>query len=414
MTTAGIRRALTPTEEIYAAVEMYVGYTVRTVGRLDPEALRAAYQAVCRTYPQLASRLEHGEEGPVLVECETCPDVQFSDGDLERPLVCAELDQHRSLSALDVVRDGDGASVTLVTHHSIADAPQSLAVLADLWSRYTDAVRGVPVETPRRPYPRPLEDLLAERGIHGVSSAGEGDSRPSPGKVGQANGYAWPTLVRHVAQCRLTATETTALSELCHREHVTIHGLLSGVILLVEAETRDLPLTDLVYRYTVDLRGRLTPRVGPAEGTNVLGGVVFRADDGIAPDAVTLGRAIGEQLRAGLADGSVQRSLLDMVAHHQRADAAPAPQPPPGRAVVSMTNWGVVPPLRTPDDLRATNFHSSSRRRVAPGDSAGVGGYVVTTFGGRLGIDLAWPTRDAEQSRRLDCLRERLHRMLRS
>ncbi|HET9379837.1 MAG TPA: hypothetical protein VFP69_03275 [Streptomyces sp.] len=417
MTTAGIRRALTPTEKIYADVEMYVGYTVRASGRLDADALQAAYEAVCRAYPQLASRLEsgggaaHGSgDPPVLVEFGTRPEVQFRSGDPDDPLDGVELGQHRSLSALHVVRDGAEASVTLVTHHSIADAPQSFAVLADLWSCYTGMVRGVPVELPRHPYPRSLEEVLAERGIHG--------SAPAPprttGRAAVRGGPApedWDTLVRPVARHRLSRDRTVALSHLCHRERVTIHGVLSGALLLVEAEVRDVPLTDLVYRYTVDLRHRLTPPAGPAEGTNVLGGVVFRATGTVAPDVIALGRVIGEQLRAGLADGSVQRSLLDMVAHHQEADAAPPRPAGPPPAVVSMTNWGLVPPLRTPDGLRLTDFRSASRRRVAPGDSVNVGGYVVSTFDGRLGIDLAWPEKSAEQTTRLDRLRERLDRL---
>lgn len=415
MTTAGLWRALTPTEKIYADVEMYVGYTVRAAGRLDADAMRNAYEAVCRSYPQLASRLEYdgraadGTGRPLLVECGTPPRARFLAGDPGEPLAGVELDQRRSLSALHVVGDDAGASVTLVTHHSIADAPLSFAVLADLWSCYTGAVNGTPVELPSHPYPRPLEAVLAERGIHGTAPAAPGASA-TPGGTGPTP-EDWDTLVRPVAQHRLTRAQTAALADLCHREHVTIHGVLSGALLLVEAEVRDLPLTDLVYRYTVDLRHRLTPPAGPAEGTNVLGGVVFRAGPAVKDDAVTLGRVIGGQFRAGLADGSVQRSLLDMVAHHQDADAAPPPGPPP--AVVSMTNWGRVPPLRTPDGLRLTNFGSASRRRVAPGDSVNVGGYVVSTFGGRLGIDLAWPERGPDQTTRLGLLRDRLDRLTR-
>jgi acetyltransferase len=72
-----------------------------------------------------------------------------------------------------------------------------------------------------------------------------------------------------------------------------------------------------------------------------------------------------------------------------------------------MMNWGVLPPLRTPQDLRLTNFRSASRMREA----GGLGGYVVNTFDGRLGIDLAWPEGDPELPRRIECLREQLDRL---
>lgn len=410
MTTAGVRRALTPTEKIYAEKEIYVGYMVRTTGRLDPDALVTAYEAVCRAYPHLATRLETGDDGRVLVESDGRPEVRICDADPEHPLTDVELDQHRAVSALNVVRDGAEASVTLVTHHSIADAHHSIAVLAALLSCYTDVVHGLPVDLPSHPYPRSLEELLAERGIQRTVSA-EADTsrslavpnRPAPERV---------PIVRHVVQHRLTVAETTALAELGHRENVTINGLLSGTLLLVEAEVRDLPLTDLAYRFTVNLRNRLTPQISPTEGTNVVGGGVFRVTDGIEPNAISIGRAIGEQLRAGLADGSIQRSLLDMVNQPPTGAAPRVPRVPSPAAVISMTNWGLVPPLRTPDDLLVTNFHSASRVRAAAGEIVAIGGYIVSTFDGRLGIDLAWPEGDSELPRRLDCLREHLSRML--
>jgi Phthiocerol/phthiodiolone dimycocerosyl transferase C-terminus len=403
VTQAGIQRALSPTEKIHARREVYIGYTVRATGRLDLDALATAYKAVCRAYPQFAARLDVGDDGPVFVESAARPEVRVCDGDLEHPLTGVELDQHRALSALNVVRDGDDASVCLATHHSIADAHHAIEVLAVLWSCYTDAVHGVPVDLPRHPFPRSLEDLLAERGIHGTAPAEAHTSRSLP--VTDQSVSERVAVVRHVVQHRLTAAQTKELAEIGHREHVTINGLLSGAILLVEAEVRNLPLTDLVYRFTVNLRNRLTPQVGPTEGTNVLGGVGFTVTNGIEPNAVSIGRAIGEQLRSGLADGSIQRSLLDLV--NQPAPDATPWDPSTAPAIVSMMNWGLVPPMRTPDDLVLTNLHSASHiREVSP-----LGGYVVSTFDGRISIELAWPEGDSELPRRLDCLRERLTRM---
>jgi acetyltransferase len=402
VTTVGVWRALSPTEKIQAGREVYIGYSVRATGRLDLDALATAYEAVCRAYPQFAARLETGDDGPVFAASDARPAVRVRDGDLDHPLTGVDVDQHRALSALNVVRDGDDANVCLVVHHGIADAHHAIDVLAALWSCYTDAVDGVPVDLPSHPFPRSLEDLLAERGIQSVAPADAGTSavagRPVPER---------PAVVRHVVQHRLTAAQTTALAELGHREHVTINGLLSGALLLVEAEVRELPLTELVYRFTVNLRDRLTPGVGPTEGTNVLGGAGFTATDGIEPDAVSIGRAVGAQLRAGLADGSIQRSLLDLV-------KLPAPNgkpwdPSTAPAIVSMMNWGPIPPMRTPADLLLTNFHSASRIR----ETSAMGGYVVSTFNGRAGIDLTWPADDPELPRRLDCLREQLGRLTR-
>jgi acetyltransferase len=212
-------------------------------------------------------------------------------------------------------------------------------------------------------------------------------------------------VVRYVYQHRLSAAQTAAIAELGHRERLTINSLLSGAILLAEAEIRDLPLTELVYRYSVNLRSRLTPPVGSTEGTNVLGGVGFKVSPDLAPDAVTIGRAIGAQLQAGLADGSIQRSLLDMLSR-------PLPggkpwDPSLALKVVSVMNWGQVPMMRTPAGLRLTNFHSASRMREA----SALGGYVVNTFDGRIGIDLGWPEGDPQLSKRVECLGAQLSRL---
>nr|AXL06032.1 acyltransferase [uncultured bacterium] len=378
--------------------EVYIGYTVNVSGRLDLDALATAYAAVCRAFPQLSARLEDGDDGPVFAASRSLPEIQVRDGDLERPLTGVELDQRRALSALGVTRDGDDASVSLLTHHGIGDAGHSIEVLAALWSCYTDAVKGGTVELPRQRFPRALEDLLAERGIHGPA--------PVPA-LAVLPTFQRDAVVRYVVQHRMTVTETAALTELGHRENVTVNGLLAGVLLLVEAEVRDLPVTELLLRYSVNLRDRLTPKVGPTEGTNVLGGVSFTVTDDIAPDPVAIGRAVGGHLRAALADGSAQRSLLDLLAGRAPGGAPWDPSRTP--AVVSMMNWGVVPPLRAPDELRLTGFRSASRIR----ESMAMGGYVVSTFGGRTGIDLAWPEGAPELPRRLEVLRERLGHMTR-
>ncbi|GAA3537680.1 acyltransferase [Amycolatopsis ultiminotia] len=400
MTRTGFRRALSPSEKIHAVKEAYIGYTVRVTGRLDPAALTTAFEAVHQAYPQLSGRVERTGDDIFLTESDARPEIRFTAGDLEKPLAGLELDQHRSLSALNVVQDGDEAAVCLAIQHSVADAHHATAILATLWSCYTDVVEGRPLDLPRHPYPRSLEELLAERGIHASAPAAAGAPAPGP--------PASPPdpVIRHVTRHRLSAAETAALTELGHREHVTINGLVSGAILLAEAEIRELPVTELVYRYSVNLRSRLAPPVEATAGTNVLGGVGFKAADGTERTAVALGRAIGEQLQAGLADGSVQRSILDMFS---RPAVAKPWDPNLARTVVSIMNWGVAPPIRTPEGLRATDLHSASRMREA----IALGGYVLSTFDGRIGIDLGWPDGDPSLPGRLECLREQFTRLTR-
>jgi acetyltransferase len=399
VTTAGIRRALSPSERVHAGKESYIGYLVRATGRLDEDALATSYAAVCDAFPQFSARLAVDENGEVvLTESGIRPQIRTGAGDVERPMADLPLDQQRALIALNVVRDGDEASVCLAVHHSVADARNAIEVLATLWSCYTDVVEGVPVDLARRPMPKSLEELLAERDIH---PNGPAATIPVPAsRAGQPD-----PVVRHAAQHRLTPAHTSALAELGHREKVALNGLLCGAILLAEAEIREMALTELILRYTVDLRHRLTPPVAATEGTNVIGGVGFRVTEQLGSGAVAIGRAIGDQLRAGLDSGAVQRSVLDLLS--RPVPNAKPWDPSQALAVVSMMNWGALPPLRTPDGLRLTNFRSASRMREA----AGLGGYVVNTFDGRIGIDLAWPEGDPQLPRRIDCLRGQLDRL---
>ena len=106
------------------------------------------------------------------------------------------------------------------------------------------------------------------------------------------------------------------------------------------------------------------------------------------------------------ADGSVQRSILDMLS---RPATAKVLDPSQMLAVVSIMNWGVAPEMRTPEGLRLTDLRSASRMREA----IALGGYVMSGFDGRIGIDLAWPEGDPTVPGRIECLREQFGRLTR-
>ncbi|GAA5070742.1 phthiocerol/phthiodiolone dimycocerosyl transferase family protein [Nocardia iowensis] len=420
MTTSTVIRPLAPSEQIFAGTEVYVGYGVLVSGRLDLAALSAAYEAVVCAYPVLGARLEPTEDGGyVLVSSAgVTPEISVVDGDPERLLVDPKFDQSVALSAVCVVRDGDTASVTLMTHHSVADAYHSLAVLAELWSCYTDAVAGRPLERAVRPYPRSVEDLLAERGIEKMvdpnvaeppgAAADESavpESIMSDSTVPESGHDDLEFASLRTARCHLSVAETTALVELGHREGVTINGLVSAAVLLSEAEVLQLPLTDILFTYPVDLRSRITPTVGLTDGTNVLGFANYIPQE--TTGLLDLARGICESLRTSLAAGIVQQTPLhipDMAASEFRLV--------PGMVIV--TNWGRVPDLRAPEGLRLTDFRSTltakpdritMRRAEAPGGGA----CIVSTFGGRLSIEIHHlESNIAQQQRRIDGISAKL------
>lgn len=266
MSTASVIRPLAPSEQMFAFGEVFVGYSVRVSGRLDLNALSTAFDAIVRAYPILGARLEAVETGGhVLVAAAgagAAPGISVVDGDPEQLLTGAKFDQSVAVGALCVVRDGDSASVTLVIHHSVADAYHALAILGDQWFFYRAATEGRLPEPEIHPYPEPVEALLAARGI---------EKFPNPAAAAPAPGLAVISTpapdtidpgyqMSQTTRCRLSKAVTAQLVDLGHREQVTVHGLVSAAILLMEAEIRALPLTELMYLYSVDLRTRVSPR----------------------------------------------------------------------------------------------------------------------------------------------------------
>ncbi|RJO79355.1 acyltransferase [Nocardia panacis] len=386
MTTATVIRPLAPSEEIFAPSAVYVGYGMRISGRPQWAALAQAFEALVRAHPVLGAHIADTELGHVLLESScTTPEFTLTDGDPERLLTGASIDQRAALGTLCAVRDGERASITLATHHSIADATHSLALLRELWEYYRDLVSGRPIEARPHEYPRPVEDLLEERGIEKI---------PNPDPVPRATipesdqceaaEYVLPRATR----IHLTPARTAALREVGHRAGVTINSLVAAAVLATESVLRELPLNELIHSYSVDLRTRLTPRVGPTEGSNVLGFTSYAPAFAQPPTLLGLARDIHHHLRAELAAGVVQQSPL-----HLPDIAAAGPPRIPG--VVLTTNWGRIPVPPTPPGLRCTDFRSTM---IAKPDRTGrrpdkpdEGTCIISTFRDRLSIELHHP-----------------------
>ncbi|MGV9721025.1 phthiocerol/phthiodiolone dimycocerosyl transferase family protein [Nocardia beijingensis] len=386
-------RRLAPSEEMFAAGEVFIGYAARVSGRLDLSALTAALESVARTHPVLRARIESSADGGrVFVASDAPPQIFVADGDPESPLSGAKFDQRTGVCGLCVVRDGDTACVTLMLHHSVADAFHAFVIVTEFWTGYRDALGGAILDAPVHAFPEPVERLLAARGIEKMALPGAANAAAAP-QVPPPREDDYPAL--RTTRCLLTREETTALVAVGHRENVTVHGLVSAALLRTEAEIRELPLTGLLYLYSVDLRTRVSPSIGATEGTNVLGFANYLSP---ASDVtlVESARGIGAALHAGLSAGIVQRTPLSI------PDMAAAPRPAlPG--VVIATNWGTIPPLPAQDELRVDDFHSTmlakpdltGRRPQQPGG----GTCVISTFDGRLSVEIHHPQEFAQLQR---------------
>lgn len=398
MTTATAVRPLAPSEAIFGTPGTYIGYSVLVDGIVELDVLAAAFRSLQQTYPILCAVLEPGADGTktIMAASGPPPEIIVQEGDPEDRIASVALDPAVSLGALHVTRCTTAAAITLLTHHSIADSSHSLALLAELCSRYTDRDGDTSAPTTAQPYPQPVEEILAVRGIEkettvetdAVESISSDAAVELSAELAGWLEYRWDEVepdfrADDVARVRLSPTDTTALIEFGRRHGVTVNGVLSAVIVQAEAEIRGVEPAEVRYGYPVDLRGRLTPPVAPTEGTNVIGYHGFVAD--AEHDLIESARAVSAQLRSVVDDGSIYQSPMRLA---DRARGA-RPSPPP----VIATNWGIVPELRLPDELAPVDFRSvalTNRPAGAPelGGPDAQSSYMISTFGGRLSIEL--------------------------
>lgn len=392
MTAATVIRPLAPSEQIFAFSEVFVGYCTRVSGRLDLGALAVAFETLVTAHPILGAQLAPTEPAAHTLVTAGPPEtvLTVADGDPEFLLTGAEPDQRRALGTVHVVRSGNTAGVTLLVHHSIADATHALNLLEQLWACYTTAAAGHTPHLPAARPPQPVEDLLATRGVFRRPVPGwtEPPRSAPPLPAGNALGAGdtvYPPLI--TTRCRLTREQTGALVACGHRIGVTVHSLVAAALLLTESEARQLPVGDLLCSYSVDLRRRVTPPIGPTEGTNVLGFAGYRPGPGTEPTLPALAHGVCRALRAGLASGYVQQTPL------QLPDTLAAPPANPFDTVMT-TNWGRLPRLNVPR-LRIGDFRTTMIAKPDPTGrrppQAGGGTSIISTYDDRLSIEIHHP-----------------------
>lgn len=382
-------RPLAPSEMIHFRFGLYVGYCTQVRGKLDAAALAQAFQILREAYPILSARLvlDHAGQPSIEAAPELSAVIDEVAGPTDNPLF--ELpDLGDRAAAIHTVRGSDNtAAITLLTHHAIADGHHSLHLLSELWNYYTACVANTPTAPRRHDYPHSLEHLLDQRGINTESTADlpdtdvfealtDGDSSANP-----------PERVR----IRLSAVDTAALLTTGRSQGTTINGLVSAALLAATAQSRSVDINTLHYTYPVDLRTRLTPRIGYPEGTNVLGLAYFVADPHADDDLFALARSVTNELREGVATGAVFTGNAQFRSAAAGGDSV-TPQEFLSTWMVS-TNWGIIPPLSTPADLTIEDFlpvmPSNPMTSIAP--------YVITTYDGQLTIDTAVQSPDTSR-----------------
>ncbi|WP_280441757.1 phthiocerol/phthiodiolone dimycocerosyl transferase family protein [Nocardia brasiliensis] len=222
------------------------------------------------------------------------------------------------------------------------------------------------------------------------SAAAAGADARGAGSVSirsSGSAVAVPSSLARPLRTRLDAAVTARIVALGRHRGVSVNGLVTAALLrafasgITDAATGPVPLGCL---YPVDMRSRLAPKVAPADGTNMAGLASFAAEVDLSGSVLELGGRIAQQLRADLAAGIVQQSVLhfpDFFGDKRIHSLA---------GHVAVTNTGAVPPLRTPGGLELTDYeivYLSAHPRPSTGASAAVT-FLVYTFHGALTIGL--------------------------
>jgi hypothetical protein len=404
---SSVIRKLANSEEMLAATEHFVGLGAHLEGPIDIDALSDAFDALLEAHPILCARLERDADGRHQFVTDDLLHsgievIQLDAPDAEAP--APRFDQSESLVGLRVtIRDGQ-AHPTLYVHHALADGHHMYGLIEELLSFYTDLVcTGSIGPITAAPAPESIETVLAERGITKQQRSGIErflpamfaydlpPSRRADTGIKPASPVRVPTV-----SCRLSEEATHALVELCRAHGLGLHAVLSAVILIAEWQLRGRLNVPVPFIYTVDLRYFLSPPVSATGCTNPVGLGTYLAEIDHKTGVIDLARDIAETFKADLADGVIQQSRL----HFSPQYDGNAPGLPD---VVLLSDNGLVPPVRTPPDVKVTATHGEMYFAV----SAGIEIYFTQIFAEQLNVEYhshgPVPERSIELIRSLLC-----------
>jgi hypothetical protein len=354
-------RKLSHSEEVFAQYEVFTAVTVQLRGRVDPDAMSEAFDALVDAHPILTSHLEQSPGGGwhLVADDMMHSGIRLIDSADGSPSQDTEvrLDQGESLFDVGLALGENSSDLTVYFHHSIADGHHGAGLLDELFGRYTDVVTtGDPGPVNPEPAPAPLEAVLEQRGVKKLGMTGVErflpvmfayDLPPSVKPTLVASpGFPQPVPVTRV---RLTEQETADLLEFARENRVSVNTVVAAAILMTEWRLRETPHVPIPYVYPVDLRYFLSPPVAPTEATNLVGVATYLAEIGPDTDIVDLATDIGATFRSDIADGIVQQSGLNFGVAFE---GTPAGLPP----LVFCTDVSALPSVRMPADIQLEAF----------------------------------------------------------
>jgi len=373
------QRSLTLFESMFALIR--IGPVVASVnlrGQVDTAVLDRAARLLQRDYPVLRCSIRQDDDGVALVLSDEGSGLAV--GAVGPDLLAYELnfpvERDRPVSRISLSQTGESAVLSLAGDHAATDARLNTLLLHRLLDYYTDLLRGVtPAPTGRSAFEGSLEDaLLAAFEPGPVPPVADTDPPLTLADDAAAPG---PLGVRNFSYDQGT---TAALIAAARRGGISVTTLLSGAMACAmraqfSADAGQLPVSPA---FAVDLRPRVDPPIAPDAPFVCVSRQVCAIHVDADEQPVEVGRRIGAQLQAALADNEIQHRLLA-----QRLAGRPLPLPPISFMV---SNIGVVEGYRVPDGLRVTGSRWATTSR----------GPVPTLFGltldGRLNLELVYDT----------------------
>ncbi len=355
---------------MFAGNRSTVAYSAFGIGVLDIDALTTAFHALLASYPVLNAQIVPAGHGYALQCAPHPPALQMGNG-TALPRAGFTIVEPNAVCAIDVSQRGNDFRLTLLIHHSIADAGAALNYLEVLCSLYSRVVETGSAGTIRsHPLAISLEQFLADRG-YVIPEAG---APPAP----RAQTTVDATVVVRHGRTRLGREQTARLFDAARAAGLTVHGVVCAAVLLAaHALSRSRGQVAFGLTSSVDLRTRTDAPIAAAEGTVIQG--ADTAMLAVAPDddPLRLARAVLDSLAGGLADHSVHQAFLR---HPQPQQSIENP--------LMITNWGRIPPLRLPEALHIHDFRATVRGwRIGLRATTLPPSFFITTCNGRLSVD---------------------------
>ncbi|MFE7855398.1 protein kinase [Streptomyces sp. NPDC057403] len=399
-----MHRPLCPVETLYVGQRSRAVLSCALRGRVDAEALAAAFDAVTRAHPTLRSRIvaDGGGHALALLDETERPRLETRTADLEeayatelnRPLTVGG---PLSRAVLVSAPDGTEHLFVLVIDHTVTDGHSSITLHNTVWDHYRALVTdGRPqsghtdagtAEAPE--WPEPVSALLppadeADTAAYLDARIARAKKSPvelvryDPARTGGGAGDEG-----HIEVCRLTLdTERTArLRGRAREAGVSVHALIAAALLRTARRRLegDGPRT-LGCLSPVDLRSRLTPPLPPSVMVPAVTTHLQTLEVSETSDPLDLARTVHARVNDFIARGDHF--------HEMRITPEIPRNPALQLATVIVTNMGVVPGPRLPDGLRAVDVRLvPGRENYFPQAGRSPVMACVVSFEGRLSIE---------------------------